>query len=99
MNIFVCMQRKVTESHLLLFLFLDELQSYCNIEDSETSNLLGDLQHLDSHETPQVSQPCQPEERRHHQRVTIPERGGEIYKATLVSLLNELSHDRLNILS
>lgn len=74
------------------FLSLDELLPFCN-EDNETSNLLEELHHLDSHETTQ----CQPEERGHHPKVTIPERGGEIYKATLVSLLNEdpkLSHDR-----
>ena len=66
-------------------------------------SLLEGLDHIDNPHEVLKHPPSLPSGQRqlHHPRVTIPETGGEIYKATLVSLLNEdpqLSHDRYKIL-
>lgn len=74
-----------------------------NREDNGMHSLLEGLDHIDNPHEVLEHPPSLPSGQRqlHHPRVTIPETGGEIYKATLVSLLNEdpqLSHDRYKIL-
>lgn len=78
------------------FLLLDELLPHCPNSSDELHPLFHNLGQLDcdGEARPPVQQP---EPSKHQPRVPITAGRGEIYKATLVSLLNEdpqLSHDR-----
>lgn len=76
-------------------LFSDELQPLCEGLD-DIQPLFHGLGELDSDELSNA-EACVPNQGEISSKVTIPVRNEEIYKATLVSLLNEdpqLSHDR-----
>ena len=85
----------IAEQSLIEFCIvsLEDLLQHLS-EDNGMHSLLEGLDHIDN--------PPSGQRQLHHLRATIPETGGEIYKATLVSLLNEdpqLSHDRYTILA
>lgn len=94
---------KAERSLTLIYIALLEDLLQHNSEDNGMLSLLEGVDHIGNpHEVLEHPPSLQSGQRQlHHPRVTIPETGGEIYKATLVSLLNEdpqLSHDRYKIL-
>lgn len=82
---------------------LDYLNAFVEVPEEGMQPLLDRFQD-DDEDTPDdtCEVPRKVTGRKHSPRVTIPGKGSQIYKATLVSLLNQdltLSHDRYETLT